>query len=142
MRYLKKFESLRNKNVDKLVDLTENYLAYLIDYGLKFEINDSNPINKGQLEYIYILLKPNLLWEDIRPTFLSYLEVIMENYELYPQERASGKRGFISIKGKGENSGAESNLTADEVFNTDIRLDGYIIERILFRIKIYKTVKY
>lgn len=86
MKYLRKFnESIKQyqDDVDAFIALTNDSLAYLIDEGVKLNINKdkhSKLVGGGIALYVEIDL-PYLNWDEIKDYFIPYVEMVNTNYE-------------------------------------------------------------
>lgn len=80
MKYLKIYERFDGiSSSKKLRELTKNYLAYLIDDGLEIDIELGD---ENILTLILNRYGNSFNWSDIKDTFIPFLQILLENYNI------------------------------------------------------------
>lgn len=102
MKYLKRFEGLNsyNNEIEEFKELSNNYLAYLLDDGIKIDTSNKSLLQNGGVT-LYVKLKiPRLRWSRIKDYIIPYLETIYNDYEF--RTTYWDKIGFGNVKNNGE----------------------------------------
>lgn len=79
---------INKDNTKELKEFSEQYLAYLYDDGFHVYVNTSRPYSKTTIKFVknnegdFSDCETTFTWEDIKDTFISYIGVLSENYEL------------------------------------------------------------
>ena len=94
MKHIKVFEDFNSTGTKKLKEFTEGYLAYLLDEGIKIQIElGSEPGTYG----LFIQRFGNgFKWDDIKDHFIPFLHMLNKEYEIISTMRF----GLVQASGK------------------------------------------
>lgn len=130
MRYLKRFESV--SNIKDINTLSNNYLAYLYDEGVRIGISDNGYIYKDSI-YVELVL-PDLSWDDIKDYIIPYIDALRNNYEFIIGEYVDNPVNFFYMDSDEETVNSEKSI--DDIISDNMdNLDDMPIYAINFHLK-------
>lgn len=148
MKHLKRFnENLRLKELEDLMDFSENCLVYLLDEGFELELVDrygrepNDPSFDGDTEYFWIdLYGPSITqpdeygavpndrsysWNQIKDYYIPFLKLINARYVLVDHERSyKGDVVYFKLQEGADVDVAFKEFKLDEVIDDKITLDS------------------
>lgn len=149
MKYLKKYESVLTESTrEEFIELTNNYLAYLLDDGFTFDVSrETKPDLKNVTidmrrcidpetlrPYIYIVFKPNSTWLDIKDIFIPYIEIIKSKYRFRRMQgnRVTDRNKTIEVKAYDSEVNLRYTLfaTPDEMINDKLEISSNLSEHV------------
>lgn len=148
MKHLRRFnESLQLKELEDLMDFSENCLAYLLDEGFELELVDrygrepNDPSYDEDTEYFWIdLYGPSITqpdeygavpndrsysWNQIKDYYIPFLKLINARYVLVDPERSyKGDMVYFKLLEGADVDVAFKEFKLDEVIDDKITLDS------------------
>lgn len=79
---------INKDNTKELREFSDQYLAYLYDDGFHVYVDTSRPYSKTTIKFVkndeddFSDCETTFTWDEIKDTFISYISVLNENYEL------------------------------------------------------------
>ena len=148
MKNLRRFnESLQLKELEDLMDFSENCLAYLLDEGFELEFVDrygrepNDPSYDEDTEYFWIDLygpwgdpdrygdqtKAGFSWNQIKDYYIPFLKLINARYILVDHERSyKGDLVYFKLQEGVDVDVAFKEFKLDEVIDDKIKLDSIL----------------